>query len=229
MGFHAVLKRRDMDFCQKYSHTRSAPNSLTHFILKLKQKNQTEQQIEQAKQAIFLFYKLIESYTGDSSKSSTKKKESTKKSDNDSPTETNISKNQSWENELEILTNEIKLRQYSRKTLKAYTSWVGSFQAYLKSKSTKPLDSIDAKNFITYLAVEKKFLHQLRTRHLMHFYSSIAMCLKENLVILKISPGLKEPNMSPQFCREKRSMQLLIILNTPTALLLNYCMDVVSG
>jgi hypothetical protein len=37
----------------KYSHDTSLPNSLSHFIQKLKQKNQSEQQIEQAKTAIY--------------------------------------------------------------------------------------------------------------------------------------------------------------------------------
>lgn len=201
--FYLKWLRYYLDFCQKYSHTTSVPNNLTHFILKLKQKNQTEQQIEQAKQAIFLFYKLIESYTGDSSKSSTKKKESTKKSDNDSPTETNISKNQSWGNEFEILTNEIKLRQYSRKTLKAYTSWVGSFQAYLKSKSTKLLDSIDAKNFITYLAVEKKVSASTQNQAfnaLLFFYRHV---LKREFGDFKDIPRAKRTKYAPSVLSRK--------------------------
>ena len=67
-----------------------------------------------------------------------------------------ISKNRSWGNDFQMLKNEIKLRQYSPKTLKSYTSWVRRFQAFLKSKSPKLLDSIDAKIFITQLAVEKQ-------------------------------------------------------------------------
>ena len=148
-----------LDFCHKYSHTTSAPNSLTNFILKLKQKNQTEQQIEQAKQAISLLYKLIESYKSNSSQSSIQKEDYTETMENDSTASLDISKNQSWENEFQMLNNEIKLRQYSQKTLKAYTIWVRSFQAYLKSKSPKLLESIDAKKFITHLAVEKLPIH----------------------------------------------------------------------
>jgi len=59
--FYLKWLRYYLDFCYKYSHAASIPDSLTHFIEKLKQKNQTEQQILQAKQAIALFYKLIES------------------------------------------------------------------------------------------------------------------------------------------------------------------------
>jgi len=140
-----------LDFCHKYSHATSAPSSLTHFISKLKQKNQTEQQIEQAKQAISSFYKLIESYKSKTSQFSTQKQDHT-----ENVAALDISKNQSWKNEFQMLNNEIKLRQYSQKTLKAYITWVRRFQAYVKSKSPKQLESTDAKKFITHLAVDKK-------------------------------------------------------------------------
>ncbi len=97
--FYLKWLRYYLDFCLKYSHTASAPNSLAHFILKLKQKNQTEQQIEQAKQAISLFYKLIESYKSDSSQSSIQKQGYTETMENDSTAALDISKNQSWEDE----------------------------------------------------------------------------------------------------------------------------------
>ena len=142
-----------MDFCHKYSHAASLPNSLPNFIKKLQHKNQTEQQIGQANEAIAFFYKLIESYKSNSSPSLAQSKDYTKKLENVSTLAPNISKNQSWKNEFKILTNEIKIRQYSRKTLRAYTNWVRKYQAYLKSKSPKLLESIDAKKFITHLAV----------------------------------------------------------------------------
>lgn len=82
--FYLKWLRYYLDFCHKYSHTASAPNSLTHFIKKLRQKNQTEQQIAQAKQAISLFYKLIESHKRDSSQSSIEKEHPLEKMENDS-------------------------------------------------------------------------------------------------------------------------------------------------
>lgn len=57
----------------------SEKNSLSHFIQKLKQKNQTEKQLEQAKDAIALFYKLIESYKSNSSQSLSQSNNYTKK------------------------------------------------------------------------------------------------------------------------------------------------------
>ena len=96
-----------LDFCTKYNHPKSAPESLNIFITKLIQKNQTET-------------------------------------------------NQNWQKEFHILKDEIQLRQYSPRTLKTYTHWVRKFQAYLKSKSPDSINSADAKNFITHLAVEKQ-------------------------------------------------------------------------
>ena len=57
--FYLKWLRYYLDFCHKYSHTASAPSSLTRFILKLKQKNQTEQQIAQAKQAVSFSIRLL--------------------------------------------------------------------------------------------------------------------------------------------------------------------------
>ena len=129
---------------------------MSHFINKLEQKNQTEQQIEQAKNAITLFYKLIEYYKSNSSQSIVQSKVSAEKPKYDLTAAPDISKNRSWKNEFEVLNNEIKLRQYSRKTLRAYTTWVKSFQTYLKSKSPGLLESAGAKRFITHLAVKKQ-------------------------------------------------------------------------
>lgn len=52
--FYLKWLRYYLDFCHKYSHTVSAPNSLAHFILKLKQKNQQSNRLHrQNKQSLF--------------------------------------------------------------------------------------------------------------------------------------------------------------------------------
>ena len=55
----------------------------------------------------------------------------------------------SWETEYLQLTNEMTLRHYSPKTLKAYTHWVRKFQAFTRSKSPKLLEPQDVKEFLT--------------------------------------------------------------------------------
>ncbi len=62
---------------------------------------------------------------------------------------TYLKQHKSWENEFQMLKNEITLRQYSLKTLKSYTTWVRRFHAFLKSKSPRLIESMDAKEYIT--------------------------------------------------------------------------------
>jgi integron integrase len=53
------------------------------------------------------------------------------------------------------LENEIKLRHYSPKTLKAYRTWTRQFQGYTKSKEYQALCQQDVIGFLTWLAVER--------------------------------------------------------------------------
>ena len=47
-----------LDFCLKYHHEKSKKESLPHFLQKLKDKNQTEEQRKQAFHAVSIFYEL---------------------------------------------------------------------------------------------------------------------------------------------------------------------------
>jgi integron integrase len=61
-----------------------------------------------------------------------------------------------WDTVLETLAAEIKVRHYSRKTLKAYALWSRQFQRFLKNKLPDALTSTDVKEYLTYLAVKCK-------------------------------------------------------------------------
>ncbi|HEX9971759.1 MAG TPA: phage integrase N-terminal SAM-like domain-containing protein, partial [bacterium] len=145
-----------LDFCTKYNHAKSAPESLKAFITKLRQKNQTEKQMNQARQSISLFYRLVDFHKNKDSQSPPQNRSNSKPAVENSGKKIVASNNQSWQKEFHILKDEIQLRQYSPRTLKTYSHWVRKFQAYLKSKSSELVESTDAKNFITYLAVEKQ-------------------------------------------------------------------------
>jgi integron integrase len=54
------------------------------------------------------------------------------------------------------LTDQIKVRHYSPKTLKTYTFWVRKFQYFTKSKNPEALSTSDVKEFLTFLAVKQK-------------------------------------------------------------------------
>lgn len=59
-----------------------------------------------------------------------------------------------WDGIIEKLSDEIKARHYSRKTLKAYAEWSRKFQFHLKDKDPADLSSEDVKAYLTHLAVK---------------------------------------------------------------------------
>ncbi len=62
----------------------------------------------------------------------------------------------SWVGVYEQLTATVAVRHYSPKTLQAYRSWIRKLQAFVKSKDPGLLCMDDVKEFLSYLAVEKK-------------------------------------------------------------------------
>jgi integron integrase len=61
-----------------------------------------------------------------------------------------------WTDAMDCISNEIKLRHYSPKTLKSYLLWAEKMKIFTKNKPPKDLTPNDVKDFLTFLAVEKK-------------------------------------------------------------------------
>ncbi len=61
-----------------------------------------------------------------------------------------------WDTALLQLQKEIQVRQYSPKTLATYLGWNRRFRSFLKSKPIKEINSQDARNYLQYLAINKK-------------------------------------------------------------------------
>jgi len=59
-----------------------------------------------------------------------------------------------WDVMLEKLAGEIKVRHYSRKTLKRYAHWSRQFQRFQKNKLPQELTTSEVKEYLTYLAVK---------------------------------------------------------------------------
>ncbi len=58
-----------------------------------------------------------------------------------------------WDTVVAKLTDEIKTRHYSRKTLQHYANWIRKFESYVVHKNPAQLSSEDVKRYLTYLAV----------------------------------------------------------------------------
>jgi hypothetical protein len=62
----------------------------------------------------------------------------------------------SWRSEYARLTDEIRIRHYSSKTLRTYPGWVKHFQTFTSSKTPAELSPGDVKAFLPSLAVKRK-------------------------------------------------------------------------
>ncbi|NTW58952.1 MAG: integron integrase [Nitrospirae bacterium] len=59
-----------------------------------------------------------------------------------------------WDAIIAALSDEIKARHYSRKTLQHYANWTRKYQCYLLQKDPADLSPQDVKRYLTYLAVD---------------------------------------------------------------------------
>ena len=64
------------------------------------------------------------------------------------------SKSPEWDEILATMAAEIKVRHYSRRTLKTYANWSRQFQRFLKDKPPRELTDDDVKQYLAYLAVK---------------------------------------------------------------------------
>ena len=167
-----------LDFCHKYSFARSHPESLPHFLDKLKQKRQSQAQQRQASAAVSAFYELLrtnQSYLKESESEQQAQTASVEERNKGfgkpseaiagsnppgertmAAAESSKSLHAKWQACIEGLSNEIRVRHYSPKTLKSYSTWIFKLRHFTRSKDPQLLSSSDVKEFLTFLAVNQK-------------------------------------------------------------------------
>lgn len=216
-----------LDFCAKYTvEVNSAPERLQLFLEKLREKKQNEEQRKQAEHAITLYYDMHERAgnkcapdnhaleNGDAvpqcsasavsigqlphylraRPGSSHYTEAGYQVKSDSP---------EWDAVLETMAGEIKVRHYSRKTLKTYTLWSRQFQRFLKNKPPQELTTADVKEYLTYLAVKCKVASSTQNQAF-------------NSLLFLFRHGLKrEFGMLQGVSRAKKSLYIPTVLSRP--------------
>ena len=169
-----------LDYCDKYPASISQVEQLPLFIEKLKTKRQSELQCKQAAYAVSVFFAVLKqeeavailangsdnqnplAVLSISAKPPSASEMLSKpfyvtarhgsqysevgyQEKSDSP---------EWDTVIEAMANEIKVRHYSRKTLKTYANWSRQFQRFLKNKPPQELTGDDVKAYLTHLAVD---------------------------------------------------------------------------
>lgn len=144
-----------LDFCKKYHRPYADSESLPPFIDKLKSKKQNAFQQNQARKAVGLYYSGMDRQASapiteqDHSRPTPSIREEVRpftKKEESNP----------WGQSIRSLKNEIEVRHYSKKTLKAYSLWTEKLRYFVKDKPPGTLTVEDVKAFLTFLAVKKK-------------------------------------------------------------------------
>ena len=153
-----------LDFCHKYGLKEYDTQSLPDFINKLKQKKQTAAQQQQAAEAVNIYYGIIQIKKLEvkeppdvfQKSRQAKLKPNHRKPDPASKAVVQKAAEEHWNTEFENLANEIKVRHYSLKTLKSYSTWIRKLYHHCNVEDPELLTSGDVKEFLTDLAVNQK-------------------------------------------------------------------------
>lgn len=143
-----------LDFCKKYGCPYTESRSLSMFCDKLKEKRQNDAQRVQAQLAVRLYYSGLsprinqESHIYHRHQACHVQEETKAYNRGNQP--------DPWRIAMEALKNEITVRHYSKKTLKAYSLWAEKLRYFIKNKLPETLTPDDVKAFLTFLAVKKK-------------------------------------------------------------------------
>lgn len=170
------------DFSGRYLQERQQPEKMRLFLDKLKSKGQSSTQCQQAAHAVSLYFELLEqSARGNTSEGQVSVADEKAIDEPDLPVFEPVAPTPrrelfrrlrasryseagyeeksdfpEWDEVIGKLAAEIKVRHYSRKTLKTYAFWSRHFQRFLKNKSPVELASADVRAYLTHLAVECK-------------------------------------------------------------------------
>jgi integron integrase len=161
---HSMYKkwlRYYLDFCGKYPVPESRSERVRLFIDKLREKKQAAEQQNQAAHAVSLYFETqkttkegVPSTAQRSVVVASRQVAALPRSSRYSePGYAIKSDSPEWDNVIAGLAAEIKVRQYSRNTLKTYALWTRQFQYFLKSKPPQTLTTLDVKEYLTHLAV----------------------------------------------------------------------------
>lgn len=247
--YDAVLKKEDipaaryadykkwlryyLDYCDKYGICDSNRDSTRLFLEKLREKKQTEAQRAEAAHAISLYLEIQKEnpsqkhpphkpFTQDDSvcikempmlprPHNSNYREPGYEEKSDSP---------EWDTLLATLAAEIKVRHYSRKTLKTYAQWTRRFQRFLKNKSPEELSSAEVKEYLTFLAVKCNVAASTQNQAFNSLLFLYRHALKKDFGILQGIPRAKKSLYVPVVLSREEIDAILKQLSYPFDLMI---------
>ena len=224
-----------LDFSEKYQVTGEPDERIQKFVGKLQEKKQNEDRCRKARHAVFLYLKMLQnSHVNKQTIANRLPPDELNTIPNASPVVNSVRKSfyseagyqeksssPEWDEVLSKMAAEIKVRHYSRKTLKTYALWSRKFQHFLKDKPPHKLDSDDVKAYLTHLAVD---CHVASTTQNQAFNSLLFFYrhgLKAEFGILQGVPRAKKSLYVPVVLSRKEIDAILAHLYHPFNLVVN--------
>ena len=123
-----------------------------------------------------------------------------------------------WDAVLATLAAEIKVRHYSRKTLKTYAQWARRFQRFLKNKSPQELSTTDVKEYLTWLAVKCRVAASTQNQAFNSLLFLYRHALKRDFGVLRDVPRAKKSLYVPVVLSREEIDAILGHLSHPFSL-----------
>jgi integron integrase len=228
-----------LDFSEKYHVTGGEPLRKRLFLEKLREKKQTDEVRRRALHALTLYFDMLKE--GQSSNPSPLSHEPVTEQGQQAGalvsrhTPVNVvrksyysesgyqekSDSPEWDDVLAKLAAEIKVRHYSRKTLKTYAEWSRKFQRFLKSKPPVELSTADVKSYLTHLAVDRRVAASTQNQAFNSLLFLFRHALKTDFGTIRDVPRAKKSLYIPVVLSREEIDAILKHLRHPYSLVVN--------
>jgi integron integrase len=224
-----------LDFCDKYIVVHDQAERIRLFLVKLKQKRQSDNQCETAAHAVSLYCDIghpqiehgsvaeavdIKSLTPVNPVFAEQTEGRFRL-----PSQYNVagyqeeSDSPEWDEVISKLADEIKVRHYSRKTLKTYALWSRQFQRFLQNKPPEELTTADVKEYLTWLAVKCHVAASTQNQAFNSLLFLFRHALKRDFGELRDVPRAKKSLYVPVVLSREEIDSILIHLFHPYSLI----------
>lgn len=236
-GDYRKWLRYYLDFCAKYQVPDSKSERLRLFSAKLQGKHQSELQRQQATHAVFLYFEMAMDGACDQTTVSEPIQQYCSMSAAESVSEQSLpnrrrsqyreagyqekSDSPEWDATLAALAAEIKVRHYSRKTLKTYANWSRCFQKFLQNKPPQELTTDDVKEYLTFLAVKCHVAASTQNQAFNSLLFLFRHALKRDFGELRGVPRAKKSLYIPTVLSREEIDSILAQLSHPYSLIVS--------
>lgn len=128
-----------------------------------------------------------------------------------------------WEQVRAKLETEIRIRHYSRKTLKTYAHWINGFARYLKLKEPSGVEAQDARDYLEFLALEKKIAASTQNQAFNALLFLFERVLEREITGLEGTPRAKKGTNVPEVLSREEVNLILEMLEYPYDVFFTLC------